>query len=90
MNSKVLVATWSGEEKPERGGVTQPGVNLRSRDHDVGEVREERWHLDDKEEREVSGLLGGESSMKLLPACSLLYADTEWPKVPTGQLWDSE
>ena len=50
----------------------------------------ERWHLDDKEEREVSGLLGGESSMKLLPACSLLYADTEWPKVPTGQLWDSE
>ena len=86
----MLVATWSGEENPERGGVTQPGVNLRSRDQDVGEVREERWHLDDKEEREVSGLLGGESSMKLLPACSLLYADTEWPKVPTGQLWDSE
>ena len=40
MNSKVLVATWSGEEKPERGGVTQPGVNLRSRDQDVGDVRE--------------------------------------------------
>ena len=80
------MATWSGEEKPERGGVTQPGVNLRSRDQDVRDVREVRevaWHLDDKEEREVSGL-GGESSMKLLPACSLLYADTEWPKVPTG------
>ena len=36
-------------------------------------------YLDDKEEREVSGF-GGESSMKL--PCSLLYWDTEWPKVP--------
>ena len=45
----------------------------------------ERSNLDDKEERDVSGL-GGESSMKL--PCSLLYWDTEWPKVP-GQ-WESE
>ena len=65
---KLKVGTWRGEEKPERGGVTQPGVSL-----------------DDKEEREVRGF-GGESSMKL--PCSLLYWDTEWPKVP-GQ-WESE
>ena len=44
-------------------------------------------NLDDKEEREVRGF-GGESSMKLFP-CSLLYWDTEWPKVP-GQWFESE